>query len=135
MIGSKTFIVIFCLLFPGLAPAAHIDLAWSPNSEPDLGGYIVYYGTSPGNYTDSIDVGNTTSYRIKGLSANQEYFVALTAYDIYGNESGFSEEVSGESAPGDDPAPTGGTQSGVTDFSSGGGGCFIATASAAFEGN
>ncbi|NIN01627.1 MAG: hypothetical protein GTO24_27080, partial [candidate division Zixibacteria bacterium] len=132
---SKVLVVTFLLLFPAFASAAHINLAWSPNSEPDLGGYIIYYGTSPGNYTDLIDVGNTTSYRIKGLPANQEYFIALTAYDIYGNESGFSAEVSGDAAPGDDPAPTDPTGLPTADFSSGGGGCFIAKASSIWSGN
>ena len=37
-----------------------INLGWSPNSESDLAGYIVYYGASPGTYDNSIDVGMGT---------------------------------------------------------------------------
>ncbi len=123
MILRSFFLAAIFLLFPAFALAAHLDLAWDPNSEPDLAGYIVYYGTSPGDYTDWIDVGNVTSVRIKGLRGNMEYFVAVTAYDRAANESDFSAEVSGLPAPGDDPPSGGGIP--VVSGSSSGGGCFI----------
>jgi len=118
MISRNILIVTIFLLFSSSAFAAHIDLAWDPNSEPDLAGYVVYYGTSPQNYTNRIDVGNVTSVRIKGLPANKDYFIALTAYDFSGNESDFSNEVSGFPVPGDDPLPG---NNGVSSSS----GCFI----------
>jgi hypothetical protein len=59
----------------------------------DLGGYKVYYGTSSGNYTVSLDVGNVTTYKIDNLTPGTYYF-AVTAYDTSGNESGYSNEVS-----------------------------------------
>jgi fibronectin type 3 domain-containing protein len=128
MTRKKVFLTTIALLFSSSALAAHLDLAWDPNSEPDLGGYIVYYGTSPENYTKWIDVGKATSVRITGLPANKEYFVALTAYDVSGNESDLSSEVSGFPAPGDDPAPpTAGGGTGVSGSSSGGG-CFVGAA-------
>jgi hypothetical protein len=34
-----------------------IKLGWDSNTEPDLAGYIVYYGTSSGAYDNWIDVG------------------------------------------------------------------------------
>jgi hypothetical protein len=126
----RIFLLAIWLFLPSRVLAAHIDLAWNPNSEPDLAGYIVYYGTAPREYTDWIDVGNVTSARIKGLPHNKEYFFAVTAYDFYGNESDFSEEVSGLALPGDDPVPPAdnGSSSVGGGSSSGGGGCFIATA-------
>ncbi len=62
----------------------------------DLAGYKVYYGTiSPIDMgtSESVDVGNTTSYTLSGLSTGTYYFAA-TAYDTSGNESVISEEVS-----------------------------------------
>ncbi|MEW6417438.1 MAG: fibronectin type III domain-containing protein [Nitrospirota bacterium] len=59
----------------------------------DLGGYKIYYGTSSGNYSVVIDVGNVTTYKIEGLSPGIYYF-AVTAYDTSGNESEYSNEVS-----------------------------------------
>lgn len=75
--------------------APYLDLAWDPNQEPDLAGYRVYYGTSSHEYINSVDVGNVTSFRLDNLMEGVTYFIAVTAYDTAGNESDFSEEVSG----------------------------------------
>lgn len=72
------------------APTTHID--GSPLA--DLAGYKLYYGTESGDYTEDLDVGNFTSCSIDGLSPGTWYFV-VTAYDLYGNESGYSNEVAG----------------------------------------
>jgi hypothetical protein len=135
VIFKKIFPVVICLVLSSSALAAHIDLAWDRNSEPDVAGYVVYYGNFSKAYTESLDVGNTTSVRIAGLSKGTEYFFALTAYDIYDNESDFSAEVSGYAfpaddltAPGDDPTPPGDDPSyRVSDRASSRGGCFIGT--------
>jgi len=59
----------------------------------DLAGYRIYFGTSPGNYSLAIDIGNVTTYTIENLSPGIYYF-AIAAYDTSGNESTFSNEVS-----------------------------------------
>jgi hypothetical protein len=59
----------------------------------DLAGYKVYYGTTSGNYTEVIDAGNVTTYKVENLSPGTYYFT-VTAYDNSGNESGYSNEVS-----------------------------------------
>ena len=128
MIFKKIFLVITCLVFSSSALAAHIDLAWNPNFEPDVAGYIAYYGTFSGEYTKSLDLGKVTSVRITELLEDTEYFLVLTAYDIYDNESGFSGEVSGYALPGDDP----GDGIIVSGRESSGSGCFIITASQLF---
>ncbi len=74
---------------------AYLDVAWDANQDPDLAGYRLYYGTSSREYTNSLDVGNVTSFRLNDLREGVTYFIALTAYDRMGNESDFSEEVSG----------------------------------------
>jgi len=72
--------------------AADITLAWDTNAESDVAGYKVYYGTGSEKYTHSKDVGNVTQVTLK-LPKKKQY-IALTAYDIYGNESDFSNIVS-----------------------------------------
>jgi len=78
-----------------------IRLAWDANSEDDLAGYKVYYGTASGAYTNSKDVGmatqsnSTVYYALEGLTPGQIYFIAVTAYNTSGSESDFSNEVSG----------------------------------------
>ena len=61
----------------------------------DLAGYRVYYGTTSGNYTSTIDVPGATAltYTISGLPTNT-YYVIVKAYDSSNNESSASSEVS-----------------------------------------
>ena len=74
--------------------AAQVTLTWNTNNEDDIAGYKIYYGNSSRNYNSIVDVGKQTSYTISDLVDGNTYFVALTAYDINGNESGFSKEIS-----------------------------------------
>ena len=80
------------LVLPKVGLAAEITLAWDANSESDVAGYKVYYGTASGKYTHSVDVGNVTQTTLH--VSKKKYCIALTAYDTYGNESDFSNEVS-----------------------------------------
>jgi len=115
ILGSSTkimkiffFILLTILLLfqSAWAGTAIIRLAWDPNQEADLAGYKIYFGTSPSTGTDPkacgtcgystmIDVGNVTTYRIPGLVQRQTYYISATAYDTSGNESVFSDQVSG----------------------------------------
>ena len=86
-------IFAFALLTTFPSYAADVTGSWDANTEADLAGYKIYYGTASGNYTVSLDVGTATSVTIDSLDFNTTYFFALTAYDNAGNESGFSDEV------------------------------------------
>lgn len=70
-----------------------VTLAWDPNSEPDLGGYIVYYGVRSRLYTNAINVGNVTTNTVTGLVEGVLYYFAVTAYNTHGLESDYSDEV------------------------------------------
>src|SRR5438876_6262121 len=87
-------LTVLCSLAPALSSAAQVTLAWDPNTETDLAGYKLCYGTSSGSYPSSVDVGNLTSYTLSGLLEGRTYYFAATAYDLNVNESGFSNEVS-----------------------------------------
>ena len=82
-------------LLPEIALGAQIKIAWDPNTEADLSGYKIYYGTTSGNYGAPIDAGSVTTYTLSGLTQGQTHFIAVTAYDTSSNESGYSNEVSG----------------------------------------
>lgn len=84
--------------------AESITLAWDANTESDLDGYKLYYGTSTGNYLTPIDVGNVTTYELSGLDTGVTYYIALTAYDTVNNESEKSDEIS--ASPPDTEAPS-----------------------------
>jgi uncharacterized repeat protein (TIGR02543 family) len=72
-------------------------LTWRPNTEPDLSGYVVYYGPlsvvngETTSYSDSVDVGNTTTRTICAFSHGTYYF-ALRAYNARHELSGYSVE-------------------------------------------
>lgn len=90
---------------------ATVRVSWNPNSEPDLDGYKVYYGTLSGTYARVLDVGAVTSVDVSSLGEGRAYYFAVTAYDIDGNESGFSNEAfilipdSGADGPGGGTPP------------------------------
>ncbi len=76
-------------------------ISWTPPTKnrdgtvlEDLAGYKIYYGSEAGKYNESITLSSLeiTAYTIKNLPL-PEYFFAMTAFDIYGNESEFSETV------------------------------------------
>ncbi|MBI2415462.1 MAG: right-handed parallel beta-helix repeat-containing protein [Candidatus Kerfeldbacteria bacterium] len=59
-----------------------IAATWTASSAPTttLGGYMVYYGTSPTALTSVVDVGNVTSTTLTGLTNGTRYYVAVSAY-------------------------------------------------------
>jgi len=78
--------------------AGTATLAWDAVTDPNLHGYRVYYGTFAGIYLQSLGqglpVGNgTTTYQVTGLSTGATYYFAVTAYDLQGDESAYSNEV------------------------------------------
>lgn len=75
------------------AAAAAVTVAWDPNTESDLAGYVVSYGTQSGVYSTSVDVGNTTSWTISTLAAGQRYYFVVQAYNTSGLFSPYSDEV------------------------------------------
>jgi hypothetical protein len=99
------FTITLLLSAPALADAATISLAWDANSESDLAGYILVYGTSSGAYSTSIDVGRSISYSVPSLSPGTRYYFAVRAYNTAGVMSPLSAEVS-DVAASDTTAPT-----------------------------
>jgi len=85
----------FAVVLAAAAPAfaASVAISWNANTEPDLAGYKVKYGQSPGVHGTVVDVGNTTSTTISGLTDGATYYFVVTAYDSTGNESAPSAEV------------------------------------------
>jgi hypothetical protein len=60
----------------------------------DLAGYKIYYGSSPGDYDNTIliDTVGVSSYLVEGLGKSDWYFT-MTAFNSLGIESSYSEEV------------------------------------------
>jgi FG-GAP-like repeat/Fibronectin type III domain len=93
----------FCLAWLtlcGVANAATLTLAWNRNPEPDIAGYVVQWGTQPGVYTSSSNVGNVTTQQVTGLADATVYYFVVKAYNTAGLMSGYSSEVSGQTSGG-----------------------------------
>ena len=82
---------------------ADITLSWTlPNERedstpltlPEIAGYIIYYGTTSGQYNNSVTInsGNTTSHLFKDFAIDTYYFV-MTTLDTVGRESQQSPEA------------------------------------------
>jgi fibronectin type 3 domain-containing protein len=88
-------LIALMLLLSGSSQAAQIKLTWNANTEPDLSGYRIHYGTASGQYSVPVDVGNVTEHTLTLTPQyGTTYYFVLTASDTSGNESGYSNEVS-----------------------------------------
>jgi hypothetical protein len=100
---TSTMIALFCFL-PSISYASTATLRWQSNTETDLAGYKIYYGTTSRKYGAPITVGKVNRYDFTGLNSGTYYFT-LTAIDTAGNESGFSREVTKTISPSPTPPP------------------------------
>ncbi|MDP1992720.1 MAG: fibronectin type III domain-containing protein [Syntrophales bacterium] len=88
-------LVLCFFLSYSISYATQATLTWDPPSvSTDVTGYMIYYGTTPGAYSQGIDVGKTTSYTVSNLNDGQTYYFAATAYNHAGMQSVYSNEVS-----------------------------------------
>ncbi|UCH88059.1 MAG: right-handed parallel beta-helix repeat-containing protein [Thermoplasmata archaeon] len=100
-----------------------INLSWSPNTDPDLNGYLIYMKQPGGGRDDEYSLINTVtstdnSYEANGLEEQVTYFFKIKAFDEVPNNSTFSEVACAttpdETAPG---APSGLAVNSVTNSS------------------
>jgi hypothetical protein len=82
-------------------------LTWNANTEANLAGYRVEYGTVSGSPSTTVDVGRVTSRQFTGLQAGATYYFRVVAYNTSGQSSTPSAQVS-HTVPGtpSTPAPT-----------------------------
>lgn len=90
--NTYCLIILSAMMMPAIVFGASIAIDWHENTEPDLAGYNVYYGTASRSYGNPIPVGKATQHEISDLKENVTYFIAVAAVDTSGNESGYSGE-------------------------------------------
>lgn len=69
-------------------------LDWDDNSEPDFHVYVTYFSTTPGGPYEEYDNDDPSEFTVYNLTNGVTYYFVVTAMDIYGNESGYSNEAS-----------------------------------------
>jgi hypothetical protein len=126
--------LLFSPLYPSFCLAKKVTLGWDANSEPDLEGYVVYRNVgSPGPPYKHLK----PKVVMTGLKKETAYYVAVTAYDLQGNESNFSPDLCIEivdelaQACSQSVSPSTGSSKSSGGGGSGGSsvGCFISSAS------
>src|SRR4029079_19263110 len=74
-------VVLFSVMAAKSAAAGTPTVLWDPHPAPDVTGYIVSWGTTSGVYTNSFDVGNTTSYAFTPPNTSLTYYIVVQAYN------------------------------------------------------
>lgn len=87
----SVWVLALALVLPAAADAAVVTLAWDP--VPSVAGYVVHYGTASGQLTQTVNVGNRTTFIFTPPTSGRYYF-AVHAYDATGLSSLLSAEVS-----------------------------------------
>ena len=84
-------------------PPQNVTLSWiapveredgTPISMSEIAGYRIYYGETKGDYSHKVDVNDsdTMQHILKDLPAGT-YYIVVTAFDMEGRESIFSETI------------------------------------------
>ncbi len=89
----RLFSVLF-FLADFTSAAGTVDLAWSANTENDIAGYKVLYGTTSGSYTQEQNVGLTPAATLTGLLPGTTYYCTVQAVTTAALYSPSSDEIS-----------------------------------------
>jgi len=82
-------------VFSSVGQKPFIDLTWAPNMENDLAGYNVFRRTEGGQPQKlNPQLVQVSSYRDEAVEPGKEYFYAVSAVDLRGNESPRSAQTS-----------------------------------------
>jgi hypothetical protein len=96
--------VLGITLAAATADAATITIGWDRNTEPNIAGYVVSYGTASGSYNQTVDVGQATTWSLT-VNDGRTYYFAVQAYNTAGQRSGYSNEAAGAAAITSGPVP------------------------------
>ncbi len=70
-----------------------VQLSWNANAEGNLAGYKLYMGTVSGIYGSPTTLGLATTTTVTALVPGTTYYFALTAFNLAGQESSKSLEI------------------------------------------
>jgi hypothetical protein len=89
------------------AAAAGLTIAWDPNAETDIAGYVLKYGEQSRDYHVTLDAGRATTLTVEGLVAGRPYYFSVLAYAADGSTSVLAPELLAVATG--TPAPLAGT--------------------------
>ncbi len=92
-------LLLFFSFLSSISLASELTITWTPNSENDLAGYKIYYGTESLDYTTVVDVGNPApkngllTITVDEFNPGLIYYISATAYNDSGLESDYCPEI------------------------------------------
>jgi hypothetical protein len=81
LLAALALLPAFC--FPAQALQS-VVLAWNPDPDRTVAGYIVSYGTNSGNYDNQTNAGANTSIEVSSLVEGQTNYFVVAAYNGLG---------------------------------------------------
>ncbi|MGC4083754.1 MAG: hypothetical protein QM736_16995 [Vicinamibacterales bacterium] len=84
---------MFAIMCAARADAGTLTLTWDPTPEDDVVGYLVSWGTASHTYTETIDVGNQTSFTFAAPDAGTVWYFNVRAYDSAGQVGDYATET------------------------------------------
>ena len=93
VIGIFFSVIVTLMLGSQLCCAEDVKLQWDPSPSATVVGYKVHIKIATESSSSVVDVGNVTSYFVRGLSRDMDYIFSVTAYDAKGSESTHSNLV------------------------------------------
>ena len=79
ILGTALVLALIFSSSPAPLFSADVTLIWNPNTEEDLAGYRIYYGTVSGDYEYAMELGNQTEYTVTDLVEGLLYYFSATA--------------------------------------------------------
>ena len=74
------------ILFAVSASAASVSLAWDPNKEPEVTGYVVLVGSTPGGTDQTVDVGAQPAWTFTSGVAGKDLLLPCPGLHRDGDE-------------------------------------------------
>jgi phosphodiesterase/alkaline phosphatase D-like protein len=98
MATNRRSIILFFLasliILARPAFAGSLLVSWDAVQDARVAGYKIKYGTTLGSYTQSVSVGNVTSYTVGNLTEGSNYYMVVGAYDASQLEGILSAPIS-----------------------------------------
>jgi hypothetical protein len=88
-------VVFAILLSSSLTYAGSLLVSWDDVPDSRVAGYKIKYGTQSNSYSNSVNVGQVTSYVLGNLTDGATYYFVVVAYDSTSAEGAPSAEASG----------------------------------------
>ena len=89
-------VIVLALAWTRVSESATLTLAWDQSTDPNVAGYVLYWGTHSGVYGSQSNVGNQRLVQVGGLADGTNYYFVVSAYNAAGQLSLPSAEVSGQ---------------------------------------